>query len=178
MLKRAISMMLIVTALFGLAACSSESTKEGNAAVVDKTGLSDEEKNAKAHAVPGSGNLQGNPVEAASNPLSKTVVYFDYDSSEIHADDRPVVEAHAAKLAATHGLIVTLEGHADERGSREYNLALGERRAQTVKKQMILLGVAADQIRTVSYGEERPADPGHDEAAYSKNRRVEIVYAK
>ncbi|HTT07491.1 MAG TPA: peptidoglycan-associated lipoprotein Pal [Gammaproteobacteria bacterium] len=178
MLKPMISLVLMFITLFVLAACSSESTKEGNAAVVDKTGLSDEEKNAKAHAVPGSGDLQGNALEGASNPLSRTVVYFDYDSSDVHADDRPVVEAHAAKLAGNHDLIVTLEGHADERGSREYNLALGERRAQAVKKQMVLLGVAADQIRTVSYGEERPADPGHDEAAYSKNRRVEIIYAK
>lgn len=178
MLKRVISIVLLMMTLFTLAACSSQGTKEGSAAVVDKTGLSEEEKNAKAHAVPESGNLQGNALEGANNPLSKTVVYFDYDSSEVHAEDRPVVEAHAGKLAGNHNLIVTLEGHADERGSREYNLALGERRAQAVKKQMLLLGVAADQIRTVSYGEERPADPGHDEAAYSKNRRVEIVYAK
>jgi peptidoglycan-associated lipoprotein len=178
MLKRAISMVLVMMALFTLAACSSEGTKEGNAAVVDKTGLSDEEKNAKAHAVPESGNLQGNAMEGANNPLSKTVIYFDYDSSDVRAEDRPVVEAHAGKVAANHSLIVTLEGHADERGSREYNLALGERRAQAVKKQMVLLGVAADQIRTVSYGEERPANPGHDETAYSQNRRVEIVYGK
>ncbi len=103
-------------------------------------------------------------------------IYFDYDSSEIQAQFRETIEAHAALLLANPSVFVSLEGHADERGSREYNLALGERRSQTVKRQMILLGVPSTQVRTTSYGEERPVSEGHEEFAWSQNRRVEIIY--
>jgi len=87
-----------------------------------------------------------------------------------------VVAAHAKYLAGHPGTRVRLEGHTDERGSREYNIGLGERRAQSVRRALLLQGAADAQISTVSYGEERPAAPGHDEAAWAKNRRVEIVY--
>jgi peptidoglycan-associated lipoprotein len=87
-----------------------------------------------------------------------------------------VVAAHAKYLAAHSGTRVRLEGHTDERGSREYNIGLGERRAQSVRRALLLQGAADAQISTVSYGEERPAAPGHDEAAWAKNRRVEIMY--
>jgi len=87
-----------------------------------------------------------------------------------------VVQAHAGYLAANPGTEITVEGHADERGTPEYNLALGERRAMALRKQLVLLGATAGQIRTVSYGEERPAVEGSDESAYAMNRRVEIVY--
>jgi peptidoglycan-associated lipoprotein len=79
-------------------------------------------------------------------------------------------------MAANPNVVVTLEGHADERGSREYNLALGERRAESVRRQMAILGASGSQFRVVSYGEERPAIDGHDEYAWSQNRRVEIIY--
>ena len=105
------------------------------------------------------------------------VIYFDFDSSEVHPDDRVVVEANAQYLARESGAEVVLEGHADERGSREYNVALGERRANGVRDMLRLLGVADHQIRTVSYGEERPSTVGHDEGAWSRNRRVEFAYA-
>ena len=104
------------------------------------------------------------------------VIYFDYDSANIRADFNDSVAAHAAYLAANPTTTVTVEGHGDERGSREYNLALGERRSLAVRKQLVLLGASAGQIKTVSYGEERPAVDGHDEAAYEKNRRAELVY--
>lgn len=104
------------------------------------------------------------------------VIYFDYDNDAIRPEYRKVVEAHAAYMAAHPKAVITLEGHADERGSREYNLALGERRAQAVREQLTLLGGSAAQVRTVSYGEERPANEGHDEQAYAMNRRVEIIY--
>ena len=103
-------------------------------------------------------------------------VYFDFDSSEIKGAGTDVVAAHAKYLAGHAATRVRLEGHTDERGSREYNIGLGERRAQSVRRALLLQGAADAQISTVSYGEERPAVAGHDEAAWAKNRRVEIVY--
>jgi len=110
--------------------------------------------------------------------LSKRVIYFDFDKSDIRADSQSVVAAHAAFLAKNPSQKVRLEGHADERGSREYNIGLGERRAQAVRRALLLQGVAEVQLSTVSYGEERPAVAGSDEQAYALNRRVEIVYLK
>jgi peptidoglycan-associated lipoprotein len=110
--------------------------------------------------------------------LSKRVVYFDFDRADIRADSQAVVSAHAAFLAKNPSQKVRLEGHADERGSREYNIGLGERRGQAVRRALLLSGVAEAQLSTVSYGEERPAVAGSDEQAYALNRRVEIVYLK
>jgi peptidoglycan-associated lipoprotein len=106
---------------------------------------------------------------------ARNTVYFAFDSSEIQSEYLPVVAAHAAYLAKYPAAHIRLEGHTDERGSREYNIGLGERRAQTVRKALMLQGVADSQITTVSYGEERPAVEGHDEAAYAQNRRVVMV---
>jgi peptidoglycan-associated lipoprotein len=108
--------------------------------------------------------------------LATRLIYFDFDSSEIKGQGTDVVAAHAKYLASNSGARVRLEGHTDERGSREYNIGLGERRAQAVRRALLLQGANDAQISTVSYGEERPAAPGHDEAAWAKNRRVEIVY--
>ena len=110
--------------------------------------------------------------------LSKRIIYFDFDKSDIRADSQSVVTAHAAFLSKHPAQKVRLEGHADERGSREYNIGLGERRAQAVRRALLLQGVAELQLSTVSYGEERPAVAGSDEQAYALNRRVEIVYLK
>jgi peptidoglycan-associated lipoprotein len=110
--------------------------------------------------------------------LSKRIVYFDLDRSDIRADSQSVVAAHAAYLSKNPNQKVRLEGHADERGSREYNIGLGERRGQSVRRALALSGVSETQLSTVSYGEERPAAAGSDEQAYAANRRVEIVYLK
>jgi peptidoglycan-associated lipoprotein len=110
--------------------------------------------------------------------LSQRIVYFDFDRAEIRADSQSIVAAHSGFLAKSPSVRVRLEGHADERGSREYNIGLGERRAQAVRRALMLQGVAEAQITTVSYGEERPASAGSDEQAYAQNRRVEIVYLK
>jgi peptidoglycan-associated lipoprotein len=110
--------------------------------------------------------------------LSKRIVYFDFDRADIRADSQSVVAAHAAYLSKNPSQKVRLEGHADERGSREYNIGLGERRGQAVRRALLLQGVAELQLSTVSYGEERPAVAGSDEQAYALNRRVEIVYLK
>lgn len=110
--------------------------------------------------------------------LSKRVVYFDFDRDELRPGDAAVVAAHGRYLAGNSGMRVRLEGHTDERGTREYNIGLGERRAQAVRRALMLQGVSDQQLSTVSYGEERAAAAGSDETAWSQNRRVEIVYVK
>jgi len=122
------------------------------------------------------GAINSNPFDDPSNPLSSRVVYFGFDSDSIKPEDRDIIIAHAQYLSSNSGEKVVLEGHADERGTREYNIALGERRANAVKQLMTLQGVASSQIDVVSFGEERPIAIGHDESAWSQNRRVEILY--
>jgi len=111
-----------------------------------------------------------------NNPLSKRTVYFMLDSSEVMPDFIPVIAAHAQYLVANPAQKITLEGNGDERGSREYNIALGEQRAKSVASKMKVQGVSENQLQIVSYGEEKPAAFGSDESAWEKNRRVEIVY--
>jgi len=107
---------------------------------------------------------------------AKHSIYYEYDRSEIKADDKKVIEAHADYLRSNPGVKVVVEGNADERGSAEYNLALGQRRADNVSKIMTLLGVSSDRIETVSFGKEKPKVAGHEESAWSENRRSDIVY--
>jgi peptidoglycan-associated lipoprotein len=123
------------------------------------------------------GQFQGSPLQDPSSPLYKKVFYFPFDSSEIAAADRDVLAAHAKFLASNPGVKVVAEGHADERGTREYNLALGERRAQAVQRLLMLQGAAQGQSKVVTYGEERPVAVGHDESAWRLNRRVELLYS-
>lgn len=104
------------------------------------------------------------------------VIYFGFDQSDIRAEDQATLERHATRLANDSRGSVRLEGHADERGSREYNIGLGERRSQAVRKLLLIQGASASQISTVSFGEERPAAFGSDEDSYAQNRRVEIKY--
>jgi peptidoglycan-associated lipoprotein len=102
-------------------------------------------------------------------------VYFEYDSSELSADAQAALNANAELLKKYPAWTITLEGHCDERGTAEYNLALGERRALAARNYLVSLGISADRLRTVSYGKEFPFDPGHDEAAWSRNRRAHFV---
>ena len=118
----------------------------------------------------------GHPLDDPASPLGTRTIYFEYDSSDVPTSAQPIIEAHARYLSAHAGASITLEGHADERGSREYNIGLGEKRALAVRRLMTLLGATGPQIRTVSYGEERPVEAGHDESAWQRNRRVEIIY--
>ena len=110
------------------------------------------------------------------NPLNYKTVYFEYNSSAIDRRSEIIAAAHAREIGRTGTSQVTLEGHADERGTRDYNLALGERRAQAVQSLMSNSGAGSASIRAISYGEERPVDSAHNEAAWQKNRRVEIAY--
>jgi peptidoglycan-associated lipoprotein len=124
------------------------------------------------------GQLRLDPLQDPDSPLAKRVIYFDYDSDQVKAESLETVNAHAQYLANNPTQRVRLEGHADERGSREYNLALGERRAQSVSRLLQLQGVLDDQIEIISYGEELPAAPGSDERSWELNRRVELVYGE
>lgn len=109
-------------------------------------------------------------------PEGTLVIYFDYDRSSIREEYSQILQAHGAWLAANQGQTVRLEGHADERGTPEYNLALGSRRANAVTRALTALGAGSAQLNAVSFGEERPAAEGADEMAWSQNRRVELVY--
>ncbi len=111
-----------------------------------------------------------------TGPLARKVIYFDFDKSEIKPEYAPIVTASGQTLTERPGIKVKLEGNTDQRGTREYNIGLGERRAQAVRRALLLQGVAETQITTVSFGAERPAAEGDDESAWSKNRRVELVY--
>ena len=102
------------------------------------------------------------------------VVYFDFDSYVLRDEYKPLIESHARMLSAVKTKKMVIEGHTDERGGREYNLALGQKRAEAVAKSLTLLGASDGQIEAVSFGKERPASDGHDEAAWAKNRRAEL----
>jgi len=159
--------LLGIAALFLTACGGSESTKP---AVEDKSVGADA-------AGTGTGtDVSGKSLDAKADLLAKRRVYFAFDSSAVDEENRAIVEAHAAYLAANKNIKVVFEGHADERGTREYNLALGERRAQAVERMVKVLGLTADRIKTVSYGEEKPVAMDHNESAWTLNRRVEIIY--
>jgi len=125
---------------------------------------------------PAQTNLAVNPLKDPSNILSTRIIYFDYDLDSVKGEYQAIVQAHAKYLSENRSRKIRLEGHADERGSREYNMALGQRRADAVRKANNLLGVANDRMETVSFGEDKPRAAGSDDAAWSQNRRVEIVY--
>lgn len=178
-----------VLLMFGLAVagCSKKNVQDGSVEVEDAaigsgqvsaSGLG-QEGDASGVGVGGStmGGEGATGMEGdMGDPLSKRVVYFEFDSSVLTPEAQQIVEAHANYLANNPGLALVLEGHADERGTREYNLALGERRANSVAQLMQGLGVGGDSIRSISYGEERPVALGSDESSWSLNRRVEILY--
>jgi peptidoglycan-associated lipoprotein len=128
-------------------------------------------------AVTGSNTGAGNPLKDPNNILSKRSIYFEFDSFSVADQYKPIIEAHAKYLQANKSARVSLQGHADERGSREYNIALGQKRADAVKRMMTLMGVQEAIVETVSFGEEKPKNLGHDEAAWAENRRVDIIYA-
>ena len=117
----------------------------------------------------------GNPIDASGRPLGRTF-YFEFDQARLSERDLRVLAMHAEYLRDFRNRSVLIEGHCDERGTREYNLALGERRAQAVQRYLATAGVRASQIEIVSFGEERPDDAGHDESAWSKNRRAVMAY--
>ncbi len=120
--------------------------------------------------------MEAQAREAEAALMKQTVFYFDFDQSSIKQDGKSALIAHATYLSANSSARVALEGHADERGTVEYNLALGERRAMAVRRFLMANGASADQLEVVSYGEERPAVTGHNEASWAENRRVVVNY--
>jgi len=171
-LKTWVQIIAIGLSVVTLTACSSGkknswSMNEGNNQAMNddaqSTGLGDEDR---------LGDEGGRGGRLASN---KNTYYFDFDSDAIHPDDRASIDAHAGKLASSGKSKVMLEGHTDPRGSREYNIGLGERRAKSVAEAMASKGVKPDQLRLVSYGAEKPASQGTSESAYQQDRRVVLV---
>mgnify|MGYP001766362234 CR=1 FL=1 len=168
--RRLVLAALAVSALsFG--GCSSMQSSE-EAPVGDATGAGGYGGTAGARGSKWAGGALDDP----SSPLYNRVVYFEYDSAELLPDSRETLRAHGSYLASNRDTRITIEGHCDERGSREYNLALGERRAQTVKRYLEAEGVSGGQMGIISYGEERPANPGNGESAWAENRRGVLVY--
>ncbi len=162
---------LFVISLFVLGACSSTSEMEDESANTESAASSSSSSSSGA----GSSNQLTQEQIRAQNALRQTVFYFDFDVAEFKPADRETLTYHARDLAANSGKRIRLEGHADERGTREYNLALGERRANGILNYFIVNGASRSQIEVVSYGEERPEQSGQSEQAYSRNRRVEVV---
>lgn len=162
-----------------LTACGS-SVKLDEAPVEDRnttsTGAAGQEGNASGVDPRGVAGVQVEGMETQQPAALSRIVYFDYDSFEVRAEYTAALEANARYLKANPSRKVALEGHTDERGGREYNLALGQKRAEAVRRSMVLLGVPDAQMEPVSFGEEKPAAFGMDEASYAKNRRVELTY--
>jgi peptidoglycan-associated lipoprotein len=166
---------LLAALTLTLAACGRDKTQPDTGATTDVGSGSD---GALTDRTGGSGVITESALDAETRRrLGELVVYFDYDEADIKPEFNAMLQAHGRNLAANPNMQVRLEGHADERGSREYNIGLGERRAQAVKQALLLQGAGASQLSTVSYGEERPAATGSDEESWALNRRVEIVYS-
>lgn len=163
-----------------LAACASTPLQDTPAPVTEKSappatsGTPGTDPRAVARVEPSASAVD--PLNDPASPLSKRSVFFDFDEFVVKPEFTPTVEAHGRFLVANKTRRIVIEGNADERGSREYNLALGQKRADAVKSRLALLGVAEGQIETVSFGEERPRATGHDEASWAQNRRADIVY--
>lgn len=184
--------LLITFAAFALISCQSpnRTTPATDAEVVTSSGIdgvyyggdSYNPGTSNAHSAASNGNFYDTPtygqkvVGGPQAPAKDRVIYFSYDSSSIDQRAEAIIRAHAAYLKKNPNTKILLEGHTDSRGSREYNIALGERRAVSVLKRFQALGAPVTQIRIVSYGEEKPAVAGFDESAYQRNRRVVIQY--
>ena len=164
------------------AACSSKEVRQDPPAVTDRSSAlppttAGTGSGSTTSRPSQSGMIAGNPLRDPSSPLSKRSVFFDYDSNAVKDEYRGLVQAHSRFMTTDmRDARIRIEGNCDERGSREYNLALGQRRAEAVKRVMTVLGVADGRIETVSYGEEKPMATGHDESAWSQNRRADIKY--
>lgn len=184
------NLIFIATLSLVLAGCASTPPQDSAAPVEERSAATGTNGTGAATSGAGAGNITGsaagtgsaaarggNPLRDPSSPLSKRSVYFDFDSFVVKDEYKPLVEAHARYLQGNRGTRVTIQGNTDERGSREYNIALGQKRAEAAKRMMVLLGAGEGQVDTVSFGKEKPRAQGHDESAWAENRRDDIVYA-
>jgi peptidoglycan-associated lipoprotein len=186
--------LLALAAMFALAGCAAQQPEPASAPPEEEPQEAPEEApseamedaaedepgaaTAAAADCPPSCDFARNAVDQEDSVLADRTIYFEFDSSEVQDEFMPIIERHAAYLSQYPDVQIRLEGHTDERGSREYNIALGSRRASSVEQLLQVHGVSSDQIDTVSYGEEKPAVTGHNEEAWSQNRRVELVYSR
>ena len=164
-----------------LAACGSQppAPEQAGAGVEDRTPSAIKVETPQVKSVTPD-KLDPTSLAALRDPrsiLSKRSVFFDYDQYAIKDEFKPLLEAHARFLVANPKIKMLIQGNADERGSREYNVALGQKRADAVKKMLLLLGAKDEQLESVSLGEEKPRNPGHDEAAWAENRRDDMLYS-
>lgn len=170
-MKKTIQLMTVAIVLAGLSACATTGPNSGNTGATDSGGAV---TNPVVITDPALENVD--PDSIAGRAPATRIIYFDFDTSEVRSEFLSAIAEHGRFLAANTDGRVTLEGHTDERGSREYNVALGESRARAVARMLQLQGVDPAQLKTISYGEELPADEGHNESAWDLNRRVIIVY--
>ena len=172
-MNRKIGLILTLSLALALSACAKKEKPVVEAPPVDTTSGQAVDNNAFGTGLSAEDLAR---LGIMGNPLNYKTLYFEYNSSAIDQRSEIIAAAHARELNRRGGAKVSLEGHADERGSRDYNLALGERRAQSVANLMNSIGAGGSTIQNISYGEERPVDQAHNEAAWQKNRRVEISY--
>lgn len=171
------SVVLCMVAALAAAGCGNRSNTLPDGAGSGADGGFGGAGGASTEGADGGAGFGISPLDAEQQQLlDRLVVYFDYDQAEISPEFNQMLAAHGRYLAQNPRASVRLEGHADERGSREYNIGLGERRAQSVRRALALQGATSEQLSTVSYGEERPAVLGSDDEAWRLNRRVELVY--
>lgn len=172
MIKNKVLLSLVAVTTLALGACASKGEKTSNLPPPPQ-----QQSTSAYNDTAGQGTQIGDEDARAmaERALTNNIIYFDFDSSAIGAEYSSIVDAYAKYLTANPVAKVRIEGHTDERGSREYNVALGERRANAVKDALVAQGVSPDQISVISYGEERPAVEGHDEAAWAKDRRAQII---
>jgi peptidoglycan-associated lipoprotein len=157
-----------------LAACAS--TPLDNAPVSDASAASTAAPGSQPRSAVAPVTTANAPTGASGPAGAANTVFFDYDSASIRPEFQPLIDAHAKYLGSHRDRKLMIAGHTDERGGREYNLALGQQRAEAVRRALELLGARGTQVESVSYGEEKPADAGHDEAAWSHNRRADLTY--
>ncbi|RFA31344.1 peptidoglycan-associated lipoprotein [Alkalilimnicola ehrlichii] len=172
-----LSLVLAALSFLVLAGCSTTGDVATETVEDEAPRQEVETTDTEARAVEDTEALEGDPLDDPSSPLANRVVYFAFDSSELSSDDIALLEAHARHLANNPDLRVVVEGHTDERGSKEYNLALGERRANAAVRILTLNGVGQNQVESVSFGEEEPVALGSNEEAWAQNRRAELVYS-
>jgi peptidoglycan-associated lipoprotein len=171
-----IALYILVAAV--AAACASNEKKDTAPTVTDRsTAVPSTQAQGGSSSTQRASPSTGITGSVDSGALAKRSVYFDFDSNSVKDEYRSLVTAHSRNMTDKRDLRMRIEGNCDERGSREYNLALGQRRAEAVKRMMTVLGVNDARIETVSYGEEKPAATGHDENAWAQNRRADIKYA-
>lgn len=176
-MRRITTTALALCGVLVLAACGSNVKLDDSAAKVEeRSGTAPTTSTADSRTIAPITTGSTDPLNDPQGILARRSIYFDYDSISIKDEFKPVLEAHARYLNNNKGRRVVIQGHTDDRGGREYNLALGQKRAEVVRRAMSLLGVSDAQMESVSFGKEKPKAMGNDEAAFAENRRADITY--